>query len=112
MAKVNEIDFYKFSAKKGQTFDFHCYARRLGSPLDPVLVLTNATGGGLISNDDAIGPDSYFRYTIPGDGEYVLYVHDHLKKGGPNYFYRLEITPVAPSVATSARPRGSRKLRA
>jgi hypothetical protein len=101
VSKSGEVDYFKFTAKKGATYDFHCYARRLGSPLDPVLYLGNATGGVLAANDDAIGPDSYFRYTIPADGEYTLWVHDHLKKGGPDYFYRIELTPVQPLVTTT-----------
>ncbi len=94
--KPGDVDFFKFVAKKGQVFDLHCYARRLGSPLDPVLYFTNAQGGVIAGNDDAIGPDSYMRVTIPADGEYGVYVIDHLKKGGPNYFYRIEVTPVQP----------------
>ena len=101
ISKPDEVDYFKFTAKKGETYDVHCYARRLGSPLDPVLYLGNAAGGALIANDDAIGPDSYFRFAIPADGEYTLWVHDHLKKGGPDYFYRIELTPVQPRVETT-----------
>jgi hypothetical protein len=96
--KDGDIDFFRFKAKKGETYDVHCYARRLGSPLDSVMVIYNASGGGLISNDDAIGPDSYFRWTVPADGEYLLSITDHLKKGGPTYAYRVEFQPV---IATS-----------
>jgi hypothetical protein len=97
--KPGDIDFYRFSAKKGQVFDVHCYARRLGSPLDPVLYIYNAQGGGLVANDDMPGsPDSYVRFTVPADGEYLLSVTDHLKKGGPDYVYRVEVTPVQPHV--------------
>jgi hypothetical protein len=92
--KPGEVDFFKFPAKKGEVYDLHCYARRLGSPLDSVLYFTNVTGGVIAGNDDAIGPDSYMRITIPADGEYGLYVLDHLQKGGPTYFYRIEVTPV------------------
>ena len=50
----------------------------------------------IVGNDDAVGPDSYFRFTVPEDREYVISVTDHLGKGGPNYFYRVEFTPVQP----------------
>ena len=101
VSKPGEVDYFKFTAKNGEVYDVHCYARRLGSPLDPVLYLGNAQGGALIGNDDAIGPDSYFRATIPADGEYTLWVQDHLKKGGPDYFYRIEVTPVQPVTTTT-----------
>jgi hypothetical protein len=96
--KDGDIDFFRFTAKKGQTFDIHCYARRLGSPLDSVMVLYNGQGQAIASNDDAIGPDSYFRYTFPADGEYLISIHDHLKKGGINYFYRVEFAAIQPTV--------------
>ncbi len=100
--KPGDIDFFRFAAKKGQTFDIHCYARRLGSPLDPVLYVYNAQGGGLVANDDMPGsPDSHVRFTVPADGEYLLSVTDHLKKGGPEYVYRVEVAPVQPRVSVS-----------
>lgn len=101
LAKPGDVDHFRFAAKKGQTFDVHCYARRLGSPLDPVMVLYHAGGGGIVGNDDTGGPDSYFRVTFPEDKEYVLSIADHLGKGGPNYFYRVEFTPVQPLVTLS-----------
>lgn len=96
--KKGDVDHFRFKAKRGQTYDVHCYARRLGSPLDSVMTISNFNGGALISNDDAIGPDSYFRWTVPADGEYVLTITDHLGQGGPTYFYRVEFTEVKPVV--------------
>jgi hypothetical protein len=101
IAKEKEVDHYRFTAKKGQTYDVHCYARRLGSALDSVMYLYQLNGGALIANDDAIGPDSYFRWTVPADGEYVLTVTDHLGKGGPGYFYRVEFTQVQPRLSVT-----------
>src|SRR5262249_30049853 len=69
---------FRSKAKKGETNATHCSARRLGSPLDSLMYIYQPNGGALIGNDDAIGPDSYFRYTFPADGEYVLSVTDHL----------------------------------
>jgi hypothetical protein len=101
ISKPGEVDHFRFTAKKGQTFDVHCYARRLGSPLDSVMTIAYFGGGAIISNDDAIGPDSYFRFTAPEDKEYILTVTDHLGKGGPTYFYRVEFTPVRPKMTLS-----------
>lgn len=103
--KPGDVDYFRFTAKAGQVYDVHCYARRLGSALDSVMVLSyitnNQNGGDIIANDDAIGPDSYFRFAVPKDGEYCIRVYDHLGKGGPNYFYRIEFTPVKPNVTTT-----------
>jgi hypothetical protein len=101
ISKPGDVDCFRFKAKKGQTFDVHCYARRLGSALDSVMTISYLNGGGIIGNDDAVGPDSYFRFTAPEDKEYVLNVTDHLGKGGVNYFYRIEFTPVTPKLSLS-----------
>jgi hypothetical protein len=101
ISKAGDIDYFRFTAKKGQTFDVHCYARRLGSALDSVMTISHFGAGAIVSNDDAIGPDSYFRFTAPEDKEYVISVTDHLGKGGPNYFYRVEFTPVKPRLTLS-----------
>jgi hypothetical protein len=87
-------DCFRFEAKKGQVLDIRVHARRLRSPLDPVLRIRDAKGKRLAGNDDDQGhPDSYARLTIPADGEYTLEVEDHLGRGGPCHVYRAEITP-------------------
>ncbi|HUR55770.1 MAG TPA: hypothetical protein VMZ71_16655, partial [Gemmataceae bacterium] len=101
ISKPGEVDYFKFAAKKGQVFDVRCYARQIGSPLDPVMYVGVLGAGAIASNDDSGGPDSYFRFTAPDDKEYALWVHDHLQKGGADYFYRIEVTPVQPVTTTS-----------
>jgi hypothetical protein len=101
IAEPADVDFFRFTAKKGQTFDVHCYARRLRSPLDPVMVLYHFGAGGIVGNDDAVGPDSYFRFTAPEDKEYTISVTDHLNKGGAEFAYRIEFTPVQPRLTLS-----------
>jgi hypothetical protein len=101
ISKPGDIDFFRFTAKKGQIYDIHCYARRLRSPLDPVMTIYHFGGAAIIGNDDAVGPDSYFRVTFPEDKEYMISVQDHLGKGGSNYTYRLEFTPVTPKLTVT-----------
>jgi len=101
IAQPGDTDWFKFSAKKGQVFDTRLYARQLRSPLDSVMGVNKLGGGGVASNDDSGGPDSAFRFTVPDDGEYALYVHDLLKRGGDLYAYRVELTPVAPVLTLS-----------
>lgn len=99
--KAGDIDFFKFTAKQGQVFDVRCFARGIRSPLDPVMVIYNAGGGGIASNDDNGGPDAYIRFSVPADGDYLVSVQDHLNKGGVDYVYRVEAAPVAPQITTS-----------
>ena len=96
ISKPNETDYFRFKSKKGQTLDVRVLARALRSPLDSVLYLYDAKGNGIASNDDSGGPDSYLRFNPPADGEYVIGIFDQLHKGGPEYTYRIEITPVEP----------------
>jgi hypothetical protein len=98
LSRPGDVDYFRFKASKGQTYDVHCYARRLRSALDPVMALYHLGGGAIASNDDSGGPDSYFRITFPEDKEYVIAVWDHLGNGGPGYHYRIEFTPVTPTL--------------
>jgi hypothetical protein len=94
--KPGDVDFFKFTAKKGQVLDINVYGRRLRTAIDSVLVVRKADGNGLASNDDNRNPDSYVRFTAPEDGEYIAEIRDQLMNGGPGYTYRIEATPVTP----------------
>ncbi len=96
LASKTDVDFFGFTAKQGQSLDIHVWARRLRSEMDPVLVLYNAQGAGIASNDDNGGPDSFLRFAVPADGEYFLEVRDHLRRGGDAYHYRIEVSPLVP----------------
>lgn len=98
-----DMDFFKFTAKKGEQYDVRIFARgTLRSPLDPVLSVHNDKGGQIAANDDSGGsPDSYLRFAVPNDGEYFVAVRDHLKSGGPAYIYRVEVAAVKPSIVMS-----------
>ena len=101
LGEPGDVDYFKFTASKGQVYELEMYARRIRSALDPVLYVCNAQGGRITGNDDSRGPDSYIRFQVPADGEYLLEVRDHLNNGGPQYTYRVEATPVAPKVTAS-----------
>jgi len=94
--KPGDVDQYVFPGKKGQTYDFRLFGRQIRSPLDSVMYLGKKGAGAAVGNDDSTGPDSYFRFTCPEDAEYVVWVLDHLGKGGPDYVYRIEVAPVEP----------------
>ncbi|MCA9016471.1 MAG: PPC domain-containing protein, partial [Planctomycetaceae bacterium] len=102
-----DIDYFKFQGKKDQTLEIECYARRIRSPLDPVMVLYNDKSQRLAANDDSRGPDSYFRYQFPADGEYYLSITDHLARGGADFVYRIEMLPVSPALELGI-PRNAR----
>lgn len=102
ISKPGDVDWFKFTAAKGQQLDVRVYARSLGSPLDSVLSVfrsnKGALGAAMGNNDDSGGPDSYLRINIPADDEYFIQIRDQLRSGGVDYAYRVEITPVTPSL--------------
>ncbi|HEX4143411.1 MAG TPA: PPC domain-containing protein [Pirellulales bacterium] len=98
ISKPGDTDFFKFAGKRGQVIDVRVFARSLGSPLDPQIGLHRGDGAGFSGNDDSGGPDSYLRVTLTDDGDYMVAIADHLNQGGPEYVYRIEVTPVTPSL--------------
>lgn len=101
IAKAADEDWFKFTAKKDQRFDFQVHARGIRSPLDAVLEIFNKDGGGIGGNDDSgTNPDSKVGgWACPADGEYYLRVRDHLARGGPEFVYRVEVAPAAPDIS-------------
>jgi hypothetical protein len=96
LKKDKERDFYRFSAKKGQIFEFTVYGRALRSPIDSVLNVYDAKGNSIGTNDDSGTPDSYLRWTAPADAEFVLGIRDHLERGSPLFAYRVEAVQASP----------------
>lgn len=104
IAQPGETDFFKFTAKKDHPLDITVFARRLGSPLDSFIDVFTAKGQYIAGNDDSGGPDSYYRFNPPADGEYVVAIRDQLRSGGPDYVYRIEVTPPRQSVVLAIPP--------
>ncbi|MEI8371543.1 MAG: hypothetical protein WCJ35_01790 [Planctomycetota bacterium] len=93
-------DVFCFEGKAGQEIVAEVYARRLDSPLDSVLKLTDSAGRQLAFNDDhedkAYGllthhADSWLRAVLPSAGTYYLHLYDAQNQGGSEYTYRLRI---------------------
>ncbi|MCX6905361.1 MAG: peptidase, partial [Verrucomicrobia bacterium] len=98
-------DIFRFEGRAGSEIVAEVYARRLDSPLDSVLKLTDAAGKQLALNDDhedkGLGlnthhADSWLRATLPANGTYYLHLGDAQHQGGPEYGYRLRVSPPRP----------------
>ena len=98
LSKKEDVDWFRFTAKKGQNLDFKIIARSLRSPLDSMIVIHDPKGKGIANNDDQGGPDSFLKWTCPEDGEYSVSVRDKLLRSGPDFYYRLEVTHRAPEI--------------
>lgn len=100
--RPGDWDVFRFDARAGDEIVAEVEARRLNSPLDSVLELTDAQGRQLAVNDDhedkgegltTHHADSRLNVTIPMDGAYYLRLGDTQGKGGTAYGYRLRISP-------------------
>jgi hypothetical protein len=118
-----DADIFTFSAKAGMELVAEVMGRRLGSPIDSVLRLTDASGSQLAHNDDyedrgagltTHHADSRLSVKLPKDGTYFLHLSDAQRQGGPEFAYRLRLggpqpdfeLRVVPSSVT-LRPGGS-----
>ena len=98
--KAGDVDFFKFTAKKGQQFDMRVYARKpLRSPLDSVLRVYNAQGGGIASNDDTRRPRQLpaLRSRRPTASTCSRCTISS-KPAGRTIVYRVEMTEVKPAL--------------
>ncbi len=94
-----DVDFFKFTAKKDQSFQFRVFANAMGSPVDPVLTVYNEKMGSLGSSDDADGTkDSRVDFKAPADGVYFVRINDMLSRGGADYVYRIETISPPPTI--------------
>ncbi len=94
-----DVDSWSFQVEKGARIELHLCAARLGSPLDSMLVVTDAAGKEIARADDAnnADTDSQLLFVAPADGRYTVAVSDRYRqRGGPTFAYRLRATAAAP----------------
>jgi len=88
-----ERDVFRIQAKSGEKQVFEVEARRLGSAIDPVLEILDASGKTLARSEDAplLGLDARVSVTFPRDGYFYVVVHDSRYSTQAANFYRLKI---------------------
>jgi hypothetical protein len=100
IAAARDADRFKFKSDKDQKLVCDIVAQRFGSPLDTLLVLTDANGSVLQQNDDTAGADARIEFDAKKDTEYMILIRDLTGRGGENFAYRLAVRP--PSAAAEA----------
>lgn len=124
--RAGKPDIFTFKGKAGDAVVAEVFARRLNSPLDSKIKLTDAHEKQIAFNDDCEDKgsglethhaDSYLCATLPADGTYHLQIDDTQGRAGPEYVYRLRVSPPRPDFAlrvvpasVSVRPGGSASL--
>ncbi|MCF7955023.1 MAG: hypothetical protein K9M75_04410 [Phycisphaerae bacterium] len=105
--KPGDADVFRFSGKAGNEIVAEVYARRLNSPLDSLVSLTDERGVAVKWNDDYVvkeshlykdvtglvthHADSYLIAKLPKDGAYYVHLSDSQRHGGKSYGYRLRV---------------------
>ncbi len=84
-------DFYAISVAARQRLVLEVEARRIGSAIDPVIVVWDSAGRQITENDDGVnlGVDSRLDMTFPKAGRYFVEVHDSKYSDQTENFYRL-----------------------
>ncbi len=91
--------YIRFRARRGDEFWMEIVARRMGSPLDALVVVTGPTGKTLVKMDDSSegGADPVSSFRASATGAHGIQITDARYMGGPNYWYRLRLqTGVGP----------------
>jgi len=108
-----DAHFFRIDANAGEEIVAEVEARRLGSPLDSALTLTDAHGKQLAFNDDfedkgaallTHQADSRLIYRFSAKGAYYLQLADTEQNGGPDFSYRLRISHPRPDFELRIAP--------
>ncbi len=111
--RPGDEDVFRFEGKAGFAIVAEIFARRLGSPVDSTLTLTDAAGHRLAFNDDhddkaaallTHQADSRLDATLPADGVYFLRLADAQRHGGREFAYRLRVGPPQPDFELRVTP--------
>ena len=111
--RPGDWDVFRFAGRAGDEIVAEVQARRLESPLDSLLKLTDAAGKQLAANDDhedkgagltTHQADSRLILRLPADGTYFLHLGDTQHKAGPAYAYRLRISTPRPDFSLLVAP--------
>jgi hypothetical protein len=117
-----DVDVFRFEGRAGDEVVAEVAGRRLNSPVDSLLRLTDASGRVLEWNDDHMvkdshlhknmmglnthHADSYLHAKLPGPGTYYVHLADSQHHGGAAYGYRLRVTAPQPDFLLRVAPSG------
>jgi hypothetical protein len=105
VAGERDIDFFVFAAKADEVVVFDVMAARIGSPLDPVVEITDAKGRRVEADELRVGTDPVLAFRVPAAGDYRVSVANVGFHGGPQYVYRMTVS-TSPFVAYAFPPGG------
>ena len=118
--RPGDVDVFRFQGRQGDRVVAEILGRRLNSPIDSCLRLTDDAGRVLAWNDDHMvkdghlhkdrlglmthHADSYLQAKLPRDGTYCVHVTDTQGQGSEAHGYRLRLSPPQPDFALRITP--------
>jgi len=90
-----DVDYYKVHLQRGEQCFVEVAAGSIGSPLEPVLRVLDATGHELAFAASLARPDAQLTFTAPREGDYLLHLRDLRYQGSAAHHYRLTVRTVA-----------------
>lgn len=88
----SDMDYYKIKLASGERLIVDCWAQRIDSRMDAILVLFNSQGQEIAYSDNFNHRDPLLDFIAPQEDDYLIAVHDQLYNGNAEYFYRLRVT--------------------
>jgi hypothetical protein len=89
-------DWFEFELKKGTSLTFRAETRDMGSSADLELILFAPDGSEQRRKDDEGFDDAHFTFKASQDGLHRLHIVDVIRKGGPEFVYRIEVSDRKP----------------
>ena len=121
--RPGDIDYFQFTAKKGETWVLETVAERQNSPANPMVAIerrnkdksTTVIGELSDQGSNNFGPifeknnrDTKLQWNAPDDGDYLLrLVNSNSRDGNAAYFYRLIMRRLRPDFQLIAMPAGA-----
>jgi hypothetical protein len=113
IGRQGDVDTFLIEGRAGDELVAEVSARRLGSPLDSLVRVTDLSGRVLAWNDDhedagagltTHHADSWLQLRLPEDGAVLVRLADAQRHGGDGYAYRLRLGPPRPDFALRVTP--------
>jgi hypothetical protein len=96
---LEDVDYFKFSAKAGSSLSFHMRAARLQDRIhdlqrhvDPMITLRHANGSTIAACDNYFFGDPFLSHKFTHDGDYLLEIRDVRYSGNVYWQYSVEVT--------------------
>lgn len=106
IAGERDQDYFVFAARAGEVVVCDVMAARIGSPLDPVIAITDRDGRRQDVREVRVGNDPVVAFRVPQSGDFRLHIANLGFGGGPAYVYRVTLS--AQPFAVHAFPPGGR----